>query len=46
MSDYHNKCVCKHVLSYLERGIAIQSRRLSEYRCYTPMVLRGPRKQV
>ena len=46
MSDYNNKCVCKHVLSYRERGMTIQSKMLSEYRCYTLMVLRGPRKQV
>ena len=44
MSDYYNKCVGKHVSSYHERGIAIQSRRLSEYICYTPMVLRAPGK--
>ena len=33
-------------LSCLQRGTVIESRRLSEYRCYAPMVLRASRKQV
>ena len=35
-----------NVLSCLQRGTVIESRRLSEYRCYAPMVLRASRKQV
>ena len=39
--------VCSiHVLSCLQSGTAIQSRRLSEYSCYAPMVLRGPRTHI
>ena len=38
MSDYINKRVAN--MSCLQRGTVIQSRRLSEYRCFAPMVLR------